>query len=718
MHDGQTLELERLSAGVERARSVPLRRPRLPQAQHSATGFWRFDLAEQLARAFAHRRLIILLPFAMIGGLAAYASLPAEPPLWVLPTAAVALLGILILPPRSLQRVRALTIALCTLLGFALLPLHGALFGTSMLSRPVFAQFDMRVDEILSASPTERRIIVSSLRTDDPKAAVTIRRARLFLPPTPPLGPGDTIHAKLRLAPVAGPVIPGGFDTQFQAYFDGVGAYGNTIGALTVTHQDASFNPARWIDSLRRSIGQRIDLVLTGEAAAIGWAMVVGDQSTISDETRQVMANAGLAHVYSISGLHMSLVAGGVFALLRVLLAAHYGLAQRLPVKRIAAAGGIVTALGYLLLAGGLANTPALRSMLMLALVFGAVLAGRRALTMRNVAIAAMAIILIDPASVFRASFQLSFAAVVGLIGVYEAPRRKLTGKRGWFGTTVNSVWTTALTSLIAGAATLLFSAYHFQQTAPLGVIGNLLALPVVGLVIMPSAMLALIVMPLGLDGTILRVMGWGIDRMLDISRLVAGWSEGLTANPLLTVSALLMGLAALGWFAFLEGRWRYLGPALLLPAVLLFGFDQRPDLLIADATQAVALRTDSGLALLAGKADSFAVSAWSQQYQETIAPNWPGLTCDSIGCIATTGQFSLSLVKSADAFAEDCAANDLIVTRLYAPAYCKTETAVIDAAVLASGGVQWLRWNDGKQAFDIRAAIPNLARPWRVLPR
>lgn len=718
MQDAQTITVTLSPGRVPHPAPPPLRPPLLPQAKPAGSRIWRFDLAEQLVRAFDHRRLIVLVPFAMIGGLAFYTVLPDEPPGWLLPVAALALIAGLVVFARHLWHVRLLVVALAMLSGLALLPLHGALFGTAMLDRPVFGAFDMEVDEILSASPTERRIIVSKLTATDPEQSVTVRRARLFMPAVPPLGPGDAIHAKLRLAPVAGPVLPGGFDTQFHAYFDGVGAYGNTTGPLTIISRDLGFNPARWIDALRRAIGQRIDLVLTGESAAVGWAMVVGDQSMILDETRTVMANAGLAHVYSISGLHMSLVAGGVFALLRLLLSAYPGIARRLPVKRLAAVGGIAAAVGYLLLAGGLANTPALRSMLMLALVFGAVLAGRRALTMRNVALAAIAIILIDPASVFRASFQLSFAAVVGLIGVYEAPPRKLTQNRGFAGAALNSVATTALTSLIAGTATLLFSAYHFQQTAPLGVIGNVLALPVVGLVIMPAAMLALVVMPLGIDGVFLRAMGWGIDRLLDVSRLVAGWSAGLTANPLLTVTALLMGLAALAWFAFLQGRWRYAGPALLLPAMLLFGFDQRPDVLIADTTQAVAVRSDAGMGLMAGKPSSFAVSAWSQQYRETFSPSWPGLTCDTSGCIAVAPRFSIALVKTADAFAEDCSRNDLVITRLYAPAYCTAQTMVIDAAVLSAGGVQWLRWNDQRHTFDGRAAIPNLTRPWRTAPR
>src|SRR5690606_689643 len=131
--------------------------------------------------------------------------------------------------------------------------------------------------------------------------------------------------------------------------------------------------------------------------------------------------------------------------------------------------------------------------------------------------------------------------------------------------------------------------------------------------------------------------MGWGIDRMMDGAVLVAGWSEGLTGNPLLTHWALLIGLAALAWFAFLNSWWRMLGPVVAVPLILLVGLDQRPDLLIADTTQAVALRTEAGMGLVTGRAGSFAVDVWSEHYQEVIAGEVSGVRCDSLGCIAET---------------------------------------------------------------------------------
>ncbi|MGV8854859.1 MAG: ComEC/Rec2 family competence protein [Devosia sp.] len=670
-------------------------------------------LGEAAGDALAGRRLFVLLPFAVIAGLCVYAGLPLEPAAWALAALGLALLALL-LALRHAALLPLVTLLSAFWVGMCLLPLHGLCFGTPMLAHPAYGAFEARVDEVVSATDSARRVIVSGLTPISSTRPLSIVRARLVVPPQPPLAPGDRIRAKMRLAPVPGPILLGSLDGQFHAYFEGVGAYGTVTSEFALIGEGPALDASRWIEKLRMAIGARIDAQLDGAAAAIGRAMVVGDQSAITDETRDVMAQAGLAHVYSISGLHLSIVAGGVFFLLRWLLAAIPACANRLPIKKLAAVGGLVAAAGYLLVAGGIANVPALRSTLMLGLIFGAVLAGRRALTMRNVAIAALAILLIDPASMFRASFQLSFVAVVALIGIYEMPRHAGDRDRSRIVRMMGAIWATAATSLIAGTATLLFSAYHFQQTAPLGVLGNVLVLPVVSFVIMPFGLLSVLAMPLGIEAPMVAIMGWGIDRMLDGATLVAGWSQGLTGNPLLTQWALLFGLAALAWFAFFPTRWRLLGPALAVPLVLMFGLDQRPDVLIADTTQAVAVRGATGLGLVAGKTGSFAVAVWSEHYQEAIADKFADTGCDSLGCIATTPQFSIAVVKNAAAFEEDCARNDLVITRLRASRTCAAPV-VIDSDALAAGGVHWLVWDAAAARFEVRTAVPKLNRPWRA---
>lgn len=664
-----------------------------------------------------NRRLFVLLPFSLICGLILYAILFDEPGLPLLAGGAAAAFLLLVAAGllRSLFRLRIAVQLAAFWFGFCLLPIHAALLGTPMLAFPAYGTYEALVDEVISAGDEQRRVLVSQIVALEGTRPVDIRRARLSLPAEPELRPGDRLRAALRLAPVPGPVLPGSHDGQFHSYFIGVGAYGSATGAVERIATGSDADLARLVQGLRSHIASRIDIALNGPSAAIGKSMVMGDQSDITDETRDVMAASGLAHVYSISGLHLSIVAGGIYWLVRLALASVTALVAW-PVKKIAALTGIVAAFLYLLLAGGVDNVPAFRSTLMLALIFGAVLAGRRALTMRNVSIAALLIILIDPASVFRPSFQLSFAAVIGLIGIYEMPRPFSAAN-----TRLERLWrliaATAWTSFIAGLATLLFSAYHFQQTAPLSVLGNVMALPFVGL-IMWAGVAAMLVMPLGFDGLFFYVMGWGIEGMLLVAELVAGWSEGLTGNPLLSTWTLVAALLALGWFAFLENRWRLLGPVLLLPAVLLFGLEPRPDILISDTTQAVAVSDQQGMALASGRTGSFAVDVWSRHYQTEIASTHSGTVCDSLGCIVQNPDYSIAIVRSGAAFAEDCGRHDLLIARTRPPASCGTEQNVIGPAQMAAGGVHWLHWDQAARRFEIRPAMVNLNRPWRVSPR
>lgn len=655
----------------------------------------------------------------MIAGLICYATMPTEPSTYLLAGVAMTLAGLVVLSRarHALNGLRVLVQLAAFWLGFCLLPLHGLAFGTPMLAYPAYGTYEAQVDEVLSADANRIRIIASQFVPVENARTVPIRRARIVLPGTAMLAPGDRFRAALRLAPIPGPVLPGSHDGQFHSYFVGVGSYGSTTGTVEVLADGDVWSPTRNVQGLRSEIGNRIDTVLGGATAAIGKAMVVGDQSDITDKTRDVMAASGLAHIYSISGLHLSIVAGGIYWLLRLALASFPALVAW-PIKQISAAVGIVAAFLYLMLAGGVDNVPAFRSTLMLALIFGAVLAGRQALTMRNVAIAAIIIILIDPASIFRASFQLSFAAVVGLIGIYELPRLRGTPSTGRIARIGGVVAATAWTSLVAGLATLLFSAYHFQQTAPLGVIGNVLALPFVSLVIMPFGVLSVLAMPLGIDGLCLAIMGWGIDRMIDVAELVAAWSQGWTGNPLLAGWTLVVGLIALAWFAFVETRWRLLGPALALPVILAFGFEPHPDILIADTTQAVAIRDGDEMALVTGRTGSFAVNVWGDHYQTEITAPHPAARCDSLGCILADPAYSVAVIRNAAAFAEDCGRHNLLIARIYPPQFCYAAGQVIGPRELKEGGVHWLVWNATAGQFDIRPAIENLNRPWRIAPR
>ena len=666
--------------------------------------------------ALDERRLFVLLPFAMIAGLIVSVELPSAPHPIALGVGAVVIAAAGLASLRSTVRMRIAVVAAVFWSGLSLLSVHGALWGTPMLARPAYGDYQARVDEIISETPTEKRVILSGITPTGKDRTLAVRRARVLIKAGPDLSPGDVIAGSFRFAPVPGPVYPGGFDTQFHAYFEGIGAYGSSIHSPAIVTSGSEAAPEHLVDAIRRGISARIDAALAQPAAGVARAIINGDQSAVTDEARTTMATAGIAHVLSVSGLHLTIVAGGVFWVLRLLLAASDGLARRVSVKRIAAVGGMASALFYFAVAGSAGNVAAFRSTLMILLVFGAVLFGRRALTMRNVAIAGLIVIATDPASVFRPSFQLSFAAVIALVGAYENLRSERLRDAGWLAHGWSYFKGIVVTSLVAGAATVLFSIYHFQQTSPLGVLGNLATLPLVGFIMMPAAAIAVLLMPFGLEGPALLAMGWSIDRMLDVAGLVAGWSIYLRAAPLLTPLALVIGAAALGWFAFFKDRWRLLGPALALPLVIVFAVDHPPDVLVADTTLATVIRGPAGLELAAGKAQSFALTVWRDTYADPIVTP-AAQSCDSVACIGeSSAGFNWAIVTRPDAFEEECGRADLLITRDRAPGWC-TAKALIDTNDLAAHGVQWLRWNAASRSFEVRPAIDNLDRPWRIVP-
>jgi competence protein ComEC len=705
-------------AGIAKERLAPPRRAHARPARApvpTAEARPRHDFRSSVARALEERRVFVLLPvFIILGLMASLMTSSAPEPVALATVGAVTAVALPLAALRSLLAVRLLVLFAAFWTGFSLLAIHGALSGTTMLRVPAYGAYTARVDEVLSTDAEGQRLIVSAIAPEGAARALPIRRARLTLGDGSHFGVGDVIEGPIRFYAVPGPVLPNGYDGQFSGYFDGIGAYATATGPLGMVTPGNPGGLARIVDGIRGAIAARIDAALVQPSAGIARAIVTGDQSAVTHEARDVMATAGIAHVLSVSGLHLTLVAGGVFAALRLLLSQSEALTRRVPTKRLAAVGGIAAALAYFAISGG--NVAAIRATVMIILVFGAVIFGRRALTMRNVAIAALLVELIDPASVFMPSFQLSFAAVVALIGVWELGRRERTRDSSPMARVFGYLGGTAATSLVAGAATLLFSAYHFQQTSPLGVLGNLLTLPLVGFVMMPAAFVSVVAMPVGLEWPFLSAMGWSIDRMLDLAGLVAGWSGGIDASPLLTPVALLIGVLALGWFAFLADRWRLLGPALALPAVMLFGLDQPPDALVADTTQAVAIRTADGLQLVAGRPGSFAVGVWEETYGGPIAAATEGIVrCDSIGCIAhSSAGFTVAIEKDPSAFYEDCGNADLVIARIAVPQACHAGT-VIDARALAVRGVHWLHWNAGARRFEVRPAIADPGRPWRT---
>lgn len=281
----------------------------------------------------------------------------------------------------------------------------------------------------------------------------------------------------------------------------------------------------------------------------------------------------------------------------------------------------------------------------MIAIAFISIIVDRPPISMRVVALSALAILLVMPESWIDPSFQMSFAAVVGLVSAFEWWQRRqgpadippaTIVRRG-----LRILGATAATSLIAGLATAPFAAYHFNRFANYGIAANLFAMPFVSFIIMPAGVLALLLMPFGLDGLPLQVMGWGINVMLDIAHWVANWPGSSWRVATIPVTALILMVDGGLWIALWQARWRMLGTALVAAGIITSFFGTAPDLIVAADGRNFAVRAADGrLYLLSSRRGAFGSEQWLRRDADPRQVNEAKggtdvITCDAAGCTA-----------------------------------------------------------------------------------
>lgn len=543
-----------------------------------------------------------------------------------------------------------------------------------------------------------------------PADAIPERITATLAPGRPVPTMGEAVTFKARLKPPQGPVLPGGYDFARRAWFEGRGASGYVLGKV----HPADLGPPSFVDrltapigTLRHAVAERVRASLPGATGAIAAALMVGEQRAIPETAAEPLRASGLTHIVSISGLHMSLVAGGVMVALRLLLIWVPGGAALRNAKKRAAIAAFLAATIYLLLSG--MQVAALRSHLMVSLALLAVLVDRPAITMHTVAVAALTILAIDPEQAMEPSFRMSFLAVIALVASWDlwqlrvARRPPPAEDAGPIAQGLVSLWRQAeglaFSSLIAGLATAPVIAGVFHRGAPYSILANMVVLPIVGLLVMPAAVVAALAMPFGLEDLPLWAMGLGIDYMVAVGRWVSGLPGGAGAIGRPHDLAMPLGIVAVLWLSLWRSRVRLFG---LVPAVFAAGLvvlGPRADVMIGRQGTAVAVRGDDGrLHVLADRNDRFDVAIWLGADGDARAPSDPklieGWRCDAVGCAFSRGggasgaaPFTVAVVRDPRGFAEDCRHADVVVTTLAAPPGCGAFTAVFDRPSRAATG-------------------------------
>jgi competence protein ComEC len=412
------------------------------------------------------------------------------------------------------------------------------------------------------------------------------------------------------------------------------------------------------------AISQAVQQAMPGETGAFAAAILTGDRSAIGQDTMKDLRTSNLAHLLAISGLHMGLLTGFIFAVVRYGLALVPGVALRRPTKKIAAVCALIVGAFYLALSGGSVSTE--RAYIMVAVMFVAILLGRRALTLRAVAMAAIIVLLWQPEALVGPGFQMSFAATAALVVVFGALRRVDLSRLPRWSRPILSV---ILSSFIAGLATAPFAAAHFNQIAHYGLIANVLSVPLMGVLVMPAAVLAVCLAPFGLWGVGLWLMDIGLRWILFVAGAVSArdgalghvWAPDWYVLPMLSLGLL--------WIVLVSGRSRFAGLAVVLTAFFIRHQSERPSVLEADSGSKIGIAGADGRALSKATGNGFVAGIWLENdgnpVPQSEAAARQGLQIDGRATKAVLGEWRILQVtgKTALAALTGCDGADILIS-------------------------------------------------------
>lgn len=660
-------------------------------------------------------RLFPWVPVCMACGIGMWLSWPGEPAgaYWVAFGLALAGLAVWQAPVAVVQPLGAALLAGC--LGFLLAGARSDRVAAPVLGFRYYGPVEGRIVDIDRSQSDRPRLTLDRVVLERVPPERTPGRVRValhgdqgFVDPQPGMRVMMTAH----LTPPEGAVEPGGFDFQRLSWFRGLGAVGYVRTPVLPHSPPAAWEA--WITRLRMYLSRSLQAAIPGEPGAFAAAMMTGDRSGMGAEAVRALRDSSLYHLVSISGVHMGLLAGFVFAALRYGLALIPPLVLRIPTRKVAAVVALVAAAFYLVLSGGDVATS--RAFVMVAMMLGAVLLDRRAVTLRSVAMAAVVLLTLQPEGVVEPGFQMSFAATVALVAGFGAFSRLVPPGRmpGWLRPLVALV----LSSVLAGFASAPFAAAHFNRFTDYGLVANVLASPLMGLMVMPAAVMAAVLAPVGLGAPALWLLDLGTGWILAIARMVAGWDGAVTmiaAPAPWGLPVLALGGCTL---VLMRGRARLLG-ALPVVAVLLLWQADRPHLLISADGALLGLMGDGGRAMSAPRGNGFSARSWLENdgdpaIQDMAArrAGFTGAKGDlrfALGPVlgaSLTGKGATQRVEAA------CADADLVILagRLDGPP--PQGCRVIDQSLLTRTGPLAIRL-DPEGRLDLRATRPSHLRRW-----
>jgi competence protein ComEC len=680
-------------------------------------------------------RWTLWTPVAFGLGAAAYFSLLREPQAWVAWVGLAVVAALLTAAGRwstGRPMTTVLVLTACLVGGFS-----AAKVRTERVKAPVAPagstpqRLEGWVVDVAAPGQGGQRLLIAPARIGDWPARATPIRVRVTLRPGAPIpSPGAPVSLLAVINAPPPPASPGAYDFSRDAFFESVGGVGFALGPPVTWDTDARPPPrlalAMRINALRWALSRRIVDELGPKSGGLAAAMTTGHEAFIPRQQVDDLRTAGLAHIISISGLHMAIVGGFAFAVARLAIAAWPWLALRIPGKKWAAVFGLAAVLGYLVLSG--TPPPAERAAITASVAFGAILVDRQAISLHALALAAMAVLLIQPEAVTEPGFQMSFAATAALVALAELwPRPVKEINTPWPIRAVQGIgtWTAAslAASFVAGLATGPFAMQHFNRVSTWGLVSNLLVAPISSFLLMPGLALGAALTPIGLGDIPLAVAGFAIELMNRVASTAAAMPHAqvvVASGPPWVLPTAFLGLL---WLCLWKGPLRWAGLPFAL-AVLLVPKPTPPDAWVSADGATVAVRAGREAVLLRPDVKLFGAELWARRRglapREDTAALTAAYDCDHWSCspkpnapVRLAAAWNLKRPLKPGRLDALCAGAKVVVLRnAFRPETCRAPLVLTESDFARGGSAELYRLAPGRWritwAQDLRGR-----RPW-----
>ena len=654
------------------------------------------------------------LAVALAAGIGAWFALPTAAG-WV---AAIALGLILALSALAMWRGREervhlaqalMAVGLVFAFGVALIWARSEMVGAPAFERPMSTQLEGRVLKRIEQPAQDRVRLVLATRHPDTGEAVRVRVNVPLEADSPALGEGAVLKMRARLMPPAPPMLPGSYNFARTAWFEGLAATGSVQGEIAVTEPPPG--EGAFIAGLQRRLSGHVRDNLGGSAGTIAAAFASGDRGAIAEADEDAMRDAGLTHLLSISGLHVSAVIAAAYLLAIRLLALWPWLTLRVRLPVVAAAIAALAGIGYTLLTG--AQVPTVRSCIGAVLVLIALALGREPLSLRMVAVAAGAVLLVWPESLVGPSFQMSFSAVIAIVALHNAaPVKRFLAPReeSWLARTGRRAVMLLATGMVIEITLMPIVLFHFHRAGLYGAFANVIAIPLVTFLSMPLIALALAFDLVGLGAPFWWLAGQSLDALLGIAHFTSSQPGAVKLVPQMTMATIALFVAGGLWLALWRGKARLWGltPAAIATAMLIA--TPVPDVLISGDGRHVAVTgEDDRLLVLRDSRSDFTrdnLLELAGVEGETVAmAAWPGAQCSRDFCVVTLERggrdWHLMMSRSRDiveerALAAACERADIVVADRWLPRSCEPRWIKADRRMLEESGGLALNLTDG----------------------